>query len=123
MHCFACQSTIDPGDAWCSQCGAAVRQDFDPDGERRFVTILRADVIDSTGLVAELDPEQAVSRLEPALAAMRGAVRQFGGIVSKELGDGLAAVFGAPIADDNHAPLACHAALELVRRVAGLGDA
>lgn len=122
MHCFACQSAIGPGDSWCSKCGAAVRQRVDPDSERRFVTILRADVVDSTGLVAELEPEAAVSRLEPALAAMRGAVRQFGGIVSKELGDGLAAVFGAPIADDNHAPLACHAAIELVRRVGSLGD-
>lgn len=122
MHCFACQSAIGPGDSWCSKCGASVRQRVDPDSERRFVTILRADVVDSTGLVAELEPEEAVSRLEPALAAMRGAVRQFGGIVSKELGDGLAAVFGAPIADDNHAPLACHAAIELVRRVGGLGD-
>lgn len=122
MHCFACQSAIGPGDSWCSKCGAAVRQRVDPDSERRFVTILRADVVDSTGLVAELEPEEAVSRLEPALAAMRGAVRQFGGIVSKELGDGLAAVFGAPIADDNHAPLACHAAIELVRRVGSLGD-
>ncbi|WP_338319789.1 adenylate/guanylate cyclase domain-containing protein, partial [Bradyrhizobium ottawaense] len=114
MHCFACQSAIGPGDSWCSKCGAAVRERVEPDSERRFVTILRADVVDSTGLVAELEPEAAVSRLEPALAAMRGAVRQFGGIVSKELGDGLAAVFGAPIADDNHAPLACHAAIELV---------
>ena len=122
MHCFACQSVIDPDDRWCSKCGAAVRKQVDPDSERRFVTILRADVVDSTGLVAELEPEEAVSRLEPALAAMRAAVRQFGGIVSKELGDGLAAVFGAPIADDNHAPLACHAAIELVRRVGGLGD-
>ncbi|WP_453955120.1 ATP-binding protein [Bradyrhizobium sp. USDA 377] len=122
MHCFACQSAIGPGDSWCSKCGAAVRQRVDPDSERRFVTILRADVVDSTGLVAELEPEEAVSRLEPALAAMRGAVRQFGGIVSKELGDGVAAVFGAPIADDNHAPLACHAAIELVRRVGSLGD-
>ncbi|WLB88528.1 ATP-binding protein [Bradyrhizobium japonicum] len=121
MLCTACQSTIDPGDSRCPNCGARVRRS-DPDSERRFVTILRADVIDSTGLVAELDPEEAVSRLEPALAAMRGAVRQFGGIVSKELGDGLAAVFGAPIADDNHAPMACHAAIELVRRVASLGD-
>lgn len=121
MHCIACQSAIEPGDSWCSQCGVAVRRS-EPDSERRFVTILRADVVDSTGLVADLDPEEAVSRLEPALAAMRGAVRQFGGIVSKELGDGLSAVFGAPIADDNHAPLACHAAIELVRRVAGLGD-
>jgi len=122
MHCFACQSAINPDDSWCSKCGAAVRQQVDPDSERRFVTILRADVIDSTGLVAELEPEDAVSRLEPALAAMRSSVRQFGGIVNKELGDGLAAVFGAPIADDNHAPLACHAAIELVRRVASLGD-
>ncbi|MBR0784648.1 ATP-binding protein [Bradyrhizobium iriomotense] len=122
MHCVACQSTIDPSASWCPKCGLAVRRS-DPDSERRFVTILRADVVDSTGLVAELEPEAAVSRLEPALAAMRGAVRQFGGIVSKELGDGIAAVFGAPIADDNHAPLACHAALELVRRVASLGDA
>lgn len=121
MHCVACQSTIDPGDSWCPKCGVAVRRS-EPDSERRFVTILRADVVDSTGLIAELDPEAAISRLEPALAAMRGAVRQFGGIVSKELGDGLSAVFGAPIADDNHAPLACHAAIELVRRVASLGD-
>jgi len=102
--------------------GSNPTHSIDPDSERRFVTILRADVVDSTGLVAELEPEAAVSRLEPALAAMRGAVRQFGGIVSKELGDGLAAVFGAPIADDNHAPLACHAAIELVRRVGSLGD-
>ncbi|MDE2376359.1 adenylate/guanylate cyclase domain-containing protein [Bradyrhizobium sp.] len=121
MLCFACQSTIDSSDDRCPKCGAAQRRP-DPDSERRFVTILRADVVDSTGLVADLDPEEAVSRLEPALAAMRSAVRQFGGIVSKELGDGLAAVFGAPIADDNHAPLACHAALELVRRVARLDD-
>jgi class 3 adenylate cyclase/tetratricopeptide (TPR) repeat protein len=121
MHCAACQATIAPGDSQCPKCGAVVPRS-DPESERRFVTILRADVIDSTGLVAELDPEAAISRLEPALAAMRGAVRQFGGIVSKELGDGLSAVFGAPIADDNHAALACHAAIELVRRVASLGD-
>ncbi len=90
--------------------------------ERKFVTILRADIVRSTDLVAELDPEEAVSRLEPALMAMRSAVRQFGGIVSKELGDGVAAVFGAPIADENHASLGCHAAIELVRRVAALSD-
>src|SRR3954467_11886331 len=122
MHCFACQSPIDPGDNWCAKCGTAVRERVDPDSERKFVTILRADLVHSTDLIAELEPEQAVSRLEPALTAMRAAVRQFGGIVSKELGDGLTAVFGAPMADDNHAPLACHAAIERVRRVTSLGD-
>ncbi|HEY4168279.1 MAG TPA: adenylate/guanylate cyclase domain-containing protein, partial [Reyranella sp.] len=94
----------------------------DPVSERKFVTILRADIVKSTDLVAELDPEEAVSRLEPALTAMRAAVRQFGGVISREMGDAIAAVFGAPMADDNHAPLACHAALEIVRRVSGLGD-
>ena len=123
MHCFACQSTMNAGDRWCAKCGAAAQQSLDPDSERKFVTILRADLVHSTDLIAELEPEQAVLRLEPALTAMRAAVRQFGGIVSKELGDGLTAVFGAPMANDNHAPLACHAALELVRRVTSLGDA
>jgi len=122
MLCFACRSTIEAGDVWCANCGATALQSEDPDSERKFVTILRADVVHSTDLIAELEPEEAVSRLEPALTAMRAAVRQFGGIVSKELGDGLTAVFGAPVADDNHAPLACHAAIELVRGIAGLGD-
>jgi predicted ATPase/class 3 adenylate cyclase len=93
-----------------------------PPGERKFVTILRADLVQSTSLIAELEPEQAILRLAPALAAMRAAVRKFGGIVNSEAGDGLSAVFGAPLGDDNHAPLACHAAIELVRRVADLGD-
>ena len=122
MHCFACRSPMDAGDRWCANCGAAAQQSADPDSERKFVTILRADLVHSTDLIAELEPEEALQRLEPALTAMRAAVRQFGGIVSKEMGDGLAAVFGAPVADDNHAPLACHAAIELVRRVANLGD-
>jgi class 3 adenylate cyclase/tetratricopeptide (TPR) repeat protein len=119
---------MDAGDLWCAHCGASAvgisrsSAAEDPDSQRKFVTILRADVVQSTDLIAELEPEEALLRLEPALAAMRAAVRQFGGIVSKEMGDGLAAVFGAPVADDNHAPLACHAAIELVRRVVGLGD-
>jgi len=113
---------MDAGDRWCANCGAATQPSVDPDSERKFVTILRTDLVHSTGLIAELEPEEALRRLEPALTAMRAAVRQFGGIVSKEMGDGLTAVFGAPVADDNHAPLACHAAIELVQRVSGLGD-
>lgn len=77
MQCVACQSAIDPSAGWCPKCGLAVRRS-DPESDRRFVTILRADVVDSTGLIAELEPEAAISRLEPALAAMRAAVRQFG---------------------------------------------
>ncbi|MGB8840788.1 MAG: adenylate/guanylate cyclase domain-containing protein, partial [Aliidongia sp.] len=95
----------------------------DPADELKYLTLLRADLVDSTGLVAGLGPEQVMARLEPSLATMRAAVRGFGGIVAKELGDGLLAAFGAPQADDNHATLACHAAMDLVRRIDGLGDA
>ena len=91
-------------------------------GERKFLTVLCSDLQRSTDLISELDPEEAISRLEPALIAMRTAVRRNRGIVSKEGGDGLIALFGAPHADDNHAVMACHAAIELVRRIKRLED-
>lgn len=133
--CSRCGGKYRHGDVFCADCGqalptAAITNTFpgltpspdDHDNERKFVTILRADLVRSTDLIAALEPEDAVLRLEPALAAMRAAVRHFGGIVSRETGDGLSAVFGAPLANDNHAPLACHAAIELARRVAALDD-
>src|SRR5258707_10878043 len=91
-------------------------------GERKYLTVLCADLQRSTDLISELDPEEAISRLEPALIAMRTAVRRNRGIVSKEGGDGLIALFGAPHPDDNHAVMACHAAIELVRRIKLLED-
>ena len=91
-------------------------------GERKYLTVLCVDLQRSTDLISELDPEAAISRLEPALNAMRGAVRRNRGIVSKEGGDGLIALFGAPHADDNHAVMACQAAAELVRRIGQLND-
>lgn len=132
MSCQVCSSTLRAGDLFCSACGAVV-----PDqparaaaseargrisGERKFLTVLCSDLQRSTDLISELDPEEAISRLEPALIAMRTAVRRNRGIVSKEGGDGLIALFGAPHADDNHAVMACHAAIDLVRRIKLLED-
>ena len=132
MSCQVCRSTLKAGDLFCSSCGAAVpEQSAKPPaaavhgriaGERKYLTVLCADLQRSTDLISELDPEAAISRLEPALVAMRIAVRRNRGIVSKEGGDGLIALFGAPHADDNHAAMACHAAVELVRRVNMLND-
>jgi class 3 adenylate cyclase/tetratricopeptide (TPR) repeat protein len=93
-----------------------------PPSERKYLTILCVDLQHSTDLTAGMEPEDAVSRLEPALQAMRASVRRYGGIVSKELGDGLIALFGAPASDANHAVLACYAGLELIRRIAQLHD-
>ena len=131
MSCQVCSSTLKAGDLFCSACGAVV-PDHPPRpaaevrdriaGERKYLTVLCADLQRSTDLISELDPEEAISRLEPALIAMRTAVRRNRGIVSKEGGDGLIALFGAPHADDNHAVMACHAAVELVRRIELLND-
>lgn len=132
MHCLVCSTALRAGDLFCSACGAVAPghppSPPAPDvagriaGERKYLTVLCADLQRSTDLISELDPEEAISRLEPALIAMRTAVRRNRGIVSKEGGDGLIALFGAPHADDNHAVMACHAAVELVRRIKLLED-
>jgi class 3 adenylate cyclase/tetratricopeptide (TPR) repeat protein len=132
VSCQVCLSTLKAGDLYCSSCGAVVpERPSKPQvaevrgriaGERKYLTVLCADLQRSTDLISELDPEAAISRLEPALIAMRIAVRRNRGIVSKEGGDGLIALFGAPHADDNHAVMACHAAAELVRRIKLLDD-
>ena len=132
VSCRVCLSTLKAGDLYCSSCGAVVPEHLAKPqlaetrdriaGERKYLTVLCADLQRSTDLISELDPEAAISRLEPALIAMRTAVRRNRGIVSKEGGDGLIALFGAPHADDNHAVMACHAAVELVRRIKLLDD-
>lgn len=92
------------------------------EGELKFVTLLRSDLVGSTSLVAGLGPEASVLRMDPAIRAMREAVRAYGGTICREVGDGVLAVFGAPVSDEQHAVSATCAALDLVKRVAGLGD-
>jgi class 3 adenylate cyclase/tetratricopeptide (TPR) repeat protein len=100
------------------------------EGERKQVTVLFADIKDSTELIRDLDPEVAQQLLDPALHRMMDAVHRYEGTVSQVLGDGIMALFGAPIAHEDHALRACYAALamqaamreytEEVRRTHGL---
>ena len=100
------------------------------EGERKQVTVLFADLKDSTELIRGLDPEAAQQLLDPALHRMMDAVHRFEGTVNQVLGDGIMALFGAPIAHEDHALRACYAALamqaamraytEEVRRTHGL---
>lgn len=91
-----------------------------PPSEIKFVTLMRVQLVEAARLVAGLGPESAFARLKPSGEAMAQAIRHFGGIVLKEFGGGMLAVFGAPFARENHAILACHAALDLVERIAQL---
>src|SRR5262245_43741242 len=83
------------------------------EGERKQVTVLFADLKGSTELIRDLDPEQAQALLGPALHAMMDAVHRFEGTVNQVLGDGIMALFGAPVAHEDHAVRACYAALAM----------
>ena len=100
------------------------------EGERKQVTVFFADLKDSTRLIEGLDPEAAQQLLDPAIHLMMDAVHRFEGTVNQVLGDGIMALFGAPIAHEDHALRACYAALavqhairtyaEAVRRTHGM---
>src|SRR5438094_1025648 len=100
------------------------------EGERKQVTVLFADLKGSTELIRDLDPEAAQHLLDPALHIMMDAVHRYEGTVNQVLGDGIMALFGAPVAHEDHAARACYTALamqaalrryaEEVRRTHGL---
>src|SRR6266853_6625451 len=77
------------------------------EGERKQVTVLFADIKDSTELIRDLDPEAAQQLLDPAIQRMMDAVHRYEGTVNQVLGDGIMALFGAPIAHEDHALRAC----------------
>ena len=83
------------------------------EGERKQVTVLFADLKGSTELIRDLDPEAAQHLLDPALRHMMDAVHRFEGTVNQVLGDGIMALFGAPVAHEDHAVRACYAALAM----------
>jgi class 3 adenylate cyclase len=87
------------------------------EGERKQVTVLFADLKASMELVADLDPEEARRLLDPVLELMMEAVHHYEGTVSQAMGDGIMALFGAPLAHEDHAVRACYAALRMQERI------
>jgi class 3 adenylate cyclase len=100
------------------------------EGERKQVTVLFADLKDSMELLADRDPEEARKLLDPVLEHMMEAVHRYEGTVNQVMGDGIMALFGAPLAHEDHAVRACYAALRMqesvkryaegIRRVEGI---
>ena len=143
FHCRGCGGSCTADDRFCAKCGSRIPRACARCGfpnahdarycvgcgteqsalseERKFVTVLFADIEGSTGMIAGIDPELAGLKFEPALTAMRHAVARFGGTVNRVAGDGIMALFGAPTAVEDHAARACCAALEMTRVVAALG--
>jgi class 3 adenylate cyclase/tetratricopeptide (TPR) repeat protein len=92
------------------------------EGERKQVTVLFADLKGSMELLADRDPEEARKILDPVLELMMEAVHHYEGTVNQVMGDGIMALFGAPVAHEDHAVRACYAALRMQRRVTLYAD-
>jgi len=92
------------------------------EGERKQVTVLFADLKGSMELLADRDPEEARKLLDPVLEHMMEAVHRYEGTVNQVMGDGVMALFGAPLAHEDHAVRACYAALRMQDRISRYGD-
>lgn len=138
QRCSACKAENPPDQKFCGECGGALDQVVAPlklsspdkytpahlaekilnsqsalEGERKQVTVLFADIKGSLELIESSDPEQAHLLLASTLDTMMDAVHRYEGTVNKALGDGIMALFGAPLAHEDHAARACYAALAM----------
>src|SRR5215510_6867319 len=87
------------------------------EGERKLVTVLFADLKGSMELLADRDPDEARKLLDPVLEHMMEAVHRYEGTVNQVMGDGIMALFGAPLTHEDHAVRACYAALRMQESV------
>src|SRR5216110_721076 len=93
------------------------------EGERKLVTVLFADLKGSMELLADRDPEEARKLVDPVLERMMEAVHRYEGTVNQVMGDGIMALFGAPLAHEDHAVRACYAALRMQEAVKEYAEA
>src|SRR6266436_5392372 len=91
-------------------------------GERKLVTVLFADVVRSMELAERVDPEEWHRLLDRLFRILAGGVHRYEGTINQYTGDGIMALFGAPIAHEDHAQRACAAALDLARELGALAD-
>jgi len=137
LICSACKASVSPGAQYCKKCGTSLGSTKDddsatvsstksqirvaadggaseaPDGERKTVTALFADIKGSTELMEDLDPEEARTIIDPALKLMIDAVRRYDGYVVQSTRDGIFALFGAPVAHEDHPQRSLYAALRM----------
>jgi class 3 adenylate cyclase/tetratricopeptide (TPR) repeat protein len=117
MTCPSCAAEVPAGARFCPNCGHALHAAAD---ERRVATVLFADIVGFTGLAESLDPEQVKHLVDRCFERLAADVTSFGGHVDKVVGDGLLALFGAPVAHEDDAERAVRAALRMQESIAEL---
>ncbi|MEA2440290.1 MAG: hypothetical protein QOH76_1714, partial [Thermoleophilaceae bacterium] len=122
LTCPECDARVVSGNAHCTACGHALHDGATPPpsagAERKLVTVLFADLQGSMQLSGALADEQWLEITESFVSILVSAVDAYGGTVDKFTGDGIMAVFGAPVAQEDHAARACLAALDMQSRLA-----
>ena len=113
LTCSNCGFENPDGARFCSNCGTALELSRAIEGERRFATVLFADVARSTAIAEQLDPEDWALIMNGAFGFMNAAVSRYGGTVSRLMGDAVLALFGAPVAHEDDAERAVRAGLEI----------
>ncbi|MGB9223634.1 adenylate/guanylate cyclase domain-containing protein, partial [Mycobacterium sp.] len=110
LFCGSCGTELPPNSKFCNECGAPVTQ-VSRSAEYKQVTVLFADVVHSMDIAATVGPERLREIMTELVNRASAVVQRYGGTVDKFTGDGIMAVFGAPVALEDHAVRACLAAL------------
>ena len=140
LICPQCGSENLPGDKFCGECGHGLSKPTEPypidynqpqsytpkhladkilttrsaiEGERKIVTVLFADIADSTAMFENLDPEDVHQIMDGCFKILMDEIHRWEGTINQFRGDGVMALFGAPIAHEDHAQRACHASLAI----------
>ena len=138
LECPQCHVTIPPDRKFCGECGYKLTktaeasvinfsepQSYTPkfladkilisrssiEGERKLVTVLFADIANYTAISEKLDPEEVHQIMDGCFKILMDEIHKYEGTINQFTGDGVMALFGAPVAHENHAPRACHAAV------------
>ena len=147
--CPECGVEIFPGDKFCGKCGRNLKkpketpsvnysepQSYTPkhladkilttrssiEGERKLVTVFFADVANYTAISEKLDPEEVHQIMDGCFKILMDEIHKYEGTINQFTGDGVMALFGAPVAHEDHAQSACHAALSIQKALGRFGE-
>ncbi len=149
ISCRSCGKSLPPEAKFCDQCGESTqtRKDASPvnysqpqsytpkhladkiltsrssiEGERKLVTVMFADVANFTNLSEKLDPEEVHTIMDGCFKILMDEIHKYEGTINQFTGDGVMALFGAPVAHEDHASRACHAALNIQKTAGEYGE-
>ena len=149
LKCPKCDSEIQGTEKFCGACGNDLRvpqepppvdysepQSYTPkfladkilttrsssEGERKLVTVIFADVANYTSIAEKLDPEEVHQVMDGCFKILMDEIHRYEGTINQFTGDGVMALFGAPVAHEAHAQRACHAALSIQKAMGEYGE-